>query len=62
MASDCLLCRWGNKEFGIYVQQLQKHVDEILLDATDGVVEEATAAVKRVAELEDGFWNMACGA
>lgn len=52
------VCRWGNPEFGKYVQQLQQHVDDAL-----GLTPEHTAAAKavveKVADLEVAFWSMA---
>lgn len=50
--------RWGSAEFDAYVKQLEAHADEALAQSPDQT-EAARAAVKRVAELEVGFWNMA---
>jgi hypothetical protein len=58
-----LLCksRWGNPEFGKYVQQLQQQADEALQQSPD-FTKAAKEAVEKVAELECGFWSMAFSA
>eukprot|EP00775_Hariotina_reticulata_P002683 gene2683-2984_t len=53
--------RWGNPEFGEYVQQLQHQADEALEQSPD-YTKAAKETVERVAELECGFWSMAFSA
>lgn len=50
--------RWGNVDFGVYVKQLQQHVDDVLA-LTPEHTEAARAAVVKVADLEVDFWGMA---
>lgn len=51
-------CRWGNAEFGKYVQQLQQHADEAL-NMTPEHKAAAREVVEKVADLEVAFWSMA---
>lgn len=53
---DC--CRWGNPEFGVYVDQLQQQADEALAQSP-GQLDAAKAIVQQVVQLELDFWNMA---
>lgn len=51
--------RWGNEGFAAYCVALAANADEALAEAPQEQREAADAAVKRVVELELGFWNMA---
>lgn len=52
------MCRWGNPEFGKYVDQLQQQADEALAQSP-AQLESAKAIVQQVVQLELDFWNMA---
>lgn len=51
--------RWGSDDFTEYVRGLAAMADALLASASEDEVAAATAAVKRVLELEVGFWDMA---
>lgn len=50
--------RWGNPDFGGYVDQLQQQADEALAQSP-GQLEAAKAVVQQVVQLELDFWDMA---
>lgn len=50
--------RWGNPDFGKYVEQLRQHVDDALA-LTPEHAAAAKAVVEKVADLEVAFWGMA---
>jgi hypothetical protein len=52
------LHRWGNPDFGAYVDQLQQQADEALAQSP-GQLEAAKVIVQQVVQLELDFWNMA---
>ncbi len=54
--------RWGNAGFSEYVVQLQQQADEALQAAGAAEAAAAQEAVRQVAELEVGFWDMAYSA
>lgn len=51
-------CRWGNPEFGAYVQQLQQQADEALTQSPTQM-DAARAIVQQIVQLELNFWDMA---
>jgi thiaminase/transcriptional activator TenA len=51
--------RWGNPGFTEYVEHLRGQADEALEMAEDDERREAELMFLKVAELENGFWQMA---
>ncbi len=51
--------RWGNPEFTVYVNLLEKQADEVLQNASELVQNRVKEVFREVAKFEKSFWQMA---